>query len=86
MILKLRHVEAMEMIRAAKVFREGDGDFGFTDAGWTNEKERALRPIRMSQVQFSSLENRADAGKDMILSLDVGFKVSLQVTELSEKI
>ncbi len=40
----------------------------------------------MSEVQFSSLEYRADARKNMILSLDVGFKVSLQVTELGEKI
>ena len=76
----------MEMIRAAEVFREGDGDFSFTNASRTNEKERSFRAIRMSQAQFSSLEHRADARKDMILSLDVGFKVSLQVTELSEKI
>jgi hypothetical protein len=86
LILKFRHIKAVEVIRAAEVFREGDGDFGFTDAGWTDEKERAFRSIRMSQVQFSSLEHRADARKDMVLSLDVGFKVSLQVTELSEKI
>ena len=86
LILELRHIEAVEMIRAAQIIREGDGDFGFADAGWTDEEERALRSIRMSQIQFSSLEHRADARKDMILSLDVGFKVSLQVTELGEKI
>ncbi len=84
--MKLRHIEAMEMIRAAEVFREGYSDFSFTDPGWTDEKERALRSIRMRQVQFSSLEHRADARENMILSLDVGLKVSLQVTELGEKI
>jgi hypothetical protein len=40
----------------------------------------------VGQVEFSSLENGADARKNMILSLDVAFKVSLQVTELGEKI
>jgi hypothetical protein len=40
----------------------------------------------MSQVQFSSLEHGTDAGKNMILSLDVGFKVMLQMTEPGEKI
>ena len=84
--MKFRHIEAVEMIRAAEIIREGDGDFGFTDARWANEKERAFRSIRMSEVQFSSLEHRANTRKDMILSIDVGFKVSLQVTELGEKI
>ena len=74
------------MIRAAEVFREGDSNFGFTDAGWTDEKERTFRSIRVSQAQFSSLQYRTDARKDMILSLDIGFKVSLQMTELIEKI
>jgi len=40
----------------------------------------------MGQVQFPSLEDGADAGKNMILSLDIGFKVRLQVTELGKKI
>ena len=86
LILELRHIKTVEMIRAAKVFGEGDSDFSFADSGWTDEKERTFRTLRMSQVQFSSLEHGADARKNMVLSLDVGFKVSLQVTELGEKI
>jgi hypothetical protein len=39
----------------------------------------------MRQVQFSSLEHRADTRKNMILSLDIGFEVMLQITELGEK-
>jgi hypothetical protein len=39
----------------------------------------------MSKVQFSSAENGANAGKHMILPLDVGFKVSLQIAELGKK-
>jgi hypothetical protein len=74
------------MIRTAEVLRKSDGDFGFTDAGRTDEKERTFRALRMSQVQFSSLEYGADARENMILSLDISFKVSLQVTELGEKI
>jgi len=74
------------MIRAAEKFGERNGDLSFSDARWTNEKKGAFGSIRMSKVQFSSLEHRADARKDVILSLDVGFKVSLQVTELGDKI
>ncbi len=84
--MKFRHIKAVEVIRTAEVFREGDSDFRFTNAGRPNEKERAFRAIRMSQVQLSPLENRANARKNMILSFDIGFKVILQVTELSEKI
>jgi len=40
----------------------------------------------MSQVQFSSLENRTNTGENVVLPLDVGFEMRLQVTELSEKI
>ena len=74
------------MIRAAEVFRKRDGDFGFPNAGWTDEEERTFRSIRVSQAQFSSLQYRTNARKDMILSLDIGFKVSLQMTEHIEKI
>jgi hypothetical protein len=74
------------MIRSTEVFREGDGDFSFADTGRTDKKERAFRTLRMSQVQFSSLEHGADARKNMVLSLDVGFKVNLQMTELGKKI
>ncbi len=83
--MKFRHIKAVEVIGAAEVFREGDSDFGFTNASRTNEKERAFREIWVSQVQFSSLEHGADARKNMVLSLDVGFQVSLQMTELGEK-
>ena len=84
LILELRHVEAVEMILAAEVFGEGDGDFGFPDTGGADEKERSLRTIRMSQVQFPSLENRANTREDMVLSLDVGFEVRIQIAELAE--
>ena len=72
------------MIRAAEVFGKGDGDFGFTDAGGTDEEERTFWAIRMSQAQFPSLENRANTRENMVLSLDIGFKVRLQIAELAE--
>ncbi len=56
-----------------------------TPVGPTKRNEPFGR-LGMSQVQFSSLEHGADAGKNMVLSLDVGFKVRLQMTELGEKI
>ncbi len=84
--MEFRHIETVKMIRATEIFRKGNSNFSFADTGWTNEKERTFRSIRMSEVQFSALEHRADARKNMILSLDVGFQVILQVTELGEKI
>ena len=75
----------MEMVRAAQVFGESDGDFGFTYAGGTDEKERSLRSIRMSQAQFPSLENRTNTRENVILSFDIGLKVRLQIAELAEK-
>jgi hypothetical protein len=74
----------MEMIQAAEVFSEGDGDFSFPDTGRADEKERSPRTIRMSQVQFPSLENRANTRENVILSLDIGLKVRLQIAELAE--
>ena len=35
--LILRHIEAEEFVVASQVAREGDGEFRFTDASWTEE-------------------------------------------------
>ena len=72
------------MVRAAEVFGEGYGDLGFADAGGTDEEERTFWAIRMRQIQFPTLENRADTREDMVLSFDVGFEVVLQIAELVE--
>ena len=48
------------------------------------EEERSLRTIRVSQAQFPSLENRANTRENMILSLDIGFEVRLQIAEFAE--
>ena len=84
--MELRHIKTVEMIGATEIVGERNGDFSFTDTSWPDEKERTFWTVRMSQVQFSSLEHGADARKNMVLSLDVGFEVSLQMTELGEKI
>jgi hypothetical protein len=69
-----------------EIIREGESNFVLlTPVGPTKRNEPVGRcGMRMSQVQFSSLEHRADTRKNVVLSLDVGFKVMLQMTELTE--
>ena len=76
----------MQIAFPEKIIGEARCDLGFAYACGADTKNRTFRTIRMSQVQFPSLENRANTRKDMILSLDVGFEVRLQMTEFGEKI
>jgi len=54
LVLKLRHIEAVQVIRAAEVIRESYRDLRFADAGGADEQEGAFRPGRMRQVQLPS--------------------------------
>jgi hypothetical protein len=76
----------MQVAFPEKIISEARCDLCFAYAGGADTKNRTLRTIRMSEVQFATLENRAYTRKNMILSLDVGFKIRLQMAEPGEKI
>ena len=84
--LILRHIEAEEFVIAREVAGEGNGEFCFSNAGWTEKKETAARTSARGEAEFAPMQDGCDAREHMVLPANLLGEMRFEVTEVFETV